>query len=125
MLQSGLTMLPALDVVSKVLDNAHVQNQMEDVKAGVRRGRDLAVPLKETGLFPPMMIHMIELGQRSGEIEDMLIKVSDTYDEDVRLTIDALVGLMEPIIIIIMGLFVGVLVLSILLPIINMSQNLR
>jgi general secretion pathway protein F len=125
MLQSGLTMLPALDVVSKVLDNAHVQNQMEDVKAGVRRGRDLAVPLKETGLFPPMMIHMIELGQRSGEIEDMLIKVSDTYDEDVRLTIDALVGLMEPIIIIIMGLFVGVLVLSILLPIINMSSSLR
>lgn len=125
MLQSGLTMLPALDVVSKVLENAHVQTQMEDVKAGVRRGRDLAIPLKETGLFPPMMIHMIELGQRSGEIEDMLVKVADTYDEDVRLTIDALVGLMEPIIIIVMGLFVGVLVLSILLPIINMSSNLR
>jgi general secretion pathway protein F len=125
MLQSGLTMLPALDVVISVLDNAHVQQNMDDVKAGVRRGRDLAVPLKETGLFPPMMIHMIELGQRSGEIEDMLIKVADTYDDDVRLTIEGLVSLMEPLIIVFMGIFVGLLVLSILLPIINMSTSLR
>ena len=71
-----------------------------------------------------MMIHMVELGQRSGEIEDMLIKVADTYDEDVRLTIDAIVGLIEPVIIIVMGVFVGFLVISILLPILNMSQNL-
>ncbi len=125
MLQSGLTMLPALDVVSSVLDNRYVQGHMEEVKAGVRRGRDLAVPLKETGFFPPMMIHMIDLGQRSGEIEDMLIKVAETYDDDVRLTIEAVVGLIEPIIIILMGVFVGFIVLSILLPILNMSQNLR
>lgn len=125
MLQSGLTMLPALDVVTSVLDNRYIQSHMDDVKAGVRRGRDLAAPLKETGFFPPMMIHMIELGQRSGEIEEMLIKVAETYDDDVRLTIEAVVGLMEPIIIIIMGVFVGFIVLSILLPILNMSQNLH
>jgi general secretion pathway protein F len=125
MLQSGLTMLPALDVVNSVLGNTHVQMYMDDVKAGVRRGRDLAAPLKETGLFPPMMIHMVELGQRSGEIESMLIKVADTYDDDVRLTIDAAVGLIEPMIIVVMGLFVGVLVLSILLPILQMSSNVH
>lgn len=124
MLQSGLTMLRALDVVNTVIDNRHIQEHMNDVKAGVRRGRDLAVPLKETGLFPPMMIHMIDLGQRSGEIEDMLVRVADTYDEDVRLTIDALVGLLEPVIIIFMGIFVGFLVLAILLPILNMSTNI-
>ena len=124
MLQSGLTMLPALDVVNTVLENRHVQMHMDDVKAGVRRGRDLAQPLKETGLFPPMMIHMIDLGQRSGEIEEMLIKVADTYDDDVRLTIEAIVGLIEPIIIVFMGVFVGILVLAILLPILNMSTNL-
>jgi len=124
MLQSGLTMLPALEVVNTVIDNRYVQQHMEDVKAGVRRGRDLAIPLRETGLFPPMMIHMVELGQRSGEIEDMMIKVADTYDDDVRLTIDAVVGLLEPIIIIIMGIFVGILVLSILLPILNMSSSI-
>ncbi|MBI2425423.1 MAG: type II secretion system inner membrane protein GspF [Candidatus Hydrogenedentes bacterium] len=124
MLSSGLTMLPAMNVVISVLDNRHIQMHMDDVKAGVRRGRDLAKPLKETGLFPPMMIHMIELGQRSGEIEDMLLRVADTYDDDVRLTIQAIVGLIEPIIIIVMGIFIGFLVLAILLPILNMSQNI-
>ncbi len=124
MLQSGLTMLPALEVVNSVLENRHIQTHMDDVKAGVRRGRDLAVPLRETNLFPPMMIHMIELGQRSGEIEEMLVRVADTYDDDVRLTIDAAVGLIEPVIIIVMGIFVGFLVLAILLPILQMSSNI-
>ena len=124
MLQSGLTMLPALDVVKTVLENAYIQGHMDDVKAGVRRGRDLAQPLRETGLFPPMLLHMVELGQRSGEIEDMLVHVADTYDDDVRLTVDAVVGLLEPAIIVVMGLFVGFLVLAILLPILKMSTNI-
>lgn len=123
MLQSGLTMLPALDVVNTVIGNTHILAQMDDVKAGVRRGRDLAQPLKETGLFPPMMIHMIELGQRSGELENMLVQVADTFDEDVRLAVDAAVSLVEPMIIIVMGIFVGTLVLAILLPIFTMSTN--
>jgi general secretion pathway protein F len=123
MLHSGLNMLPALDVVNSVLGNRYIQQQMEEVKAGVRRGRDLAVPLKETGLFPPMMIHMIELGQRSGELEDMLIRVAENYDDEVKQTVDAMVGLLEPVIIIIMGIFVGFLVLAILLPILTMSSN--
>lgn len=117
-------MLPALDVVNAILGNTYIQERMDDVKVGVRRGRDLAAPLKESALFPPMMIHMIELGQRSGEMENMLIQVADTFDEDVRLTIDALVALIEPIIIIFMGLVVAVLVLAILLPIFQMSTSI-
>ena len=125
MLQSGLTMMRALEVVSTVIQNKYVEHAMEDIKAGVRRGRDLAVPLKETGIFPPMLLHMVELGERSGEIESMLIKVADTYDDDVRMTVDTLVGLLEPVIIVIMGLFVGFLVLAVLLPILNMTQNIH
>lgn len=125
MLQSGLTMLPALDVVTTVVANQHIQGVMGDVKAGVRRGRDLAMPLKETGLFPSMMISMIELGQRSGDIENMLVRVADTYDDDVRLTIEAIVSLVEPAIIIVMGIFVGFIVLAILLPILQMSSNVH
>ena len=111
-------------MVTTVLGNTHIEGVMNDVKAGVRRGRDLAQPLKETGLFPSMMISMIELGQRSGQIEDMLVRVADTYDEDVRLTIDAMVSLVEPMIIIVMGIFVGFIVLAILLPILQMSSNI-
>ncbi len=124
MLKSGLTMLPAIDVVTNVLGNAHLVQKMDDVKAGVRRGRDLATPMRETGFFPSLMIQMVDLGQKSGEIEDMMLRVSETYDEDVRLTIGALVSLLEPIIIIFMGIFVGLLVTAILLPILQMSSNL-
>lgn len=124
MLESGLTITKSLDVVSTVLQNAHVEKAMEDVKAGVRRGKDLAVPMKQTGIFPSLLLYMIELGQRSGELESMLIKVADTYDDDVQVTVDAMVSLLEPIIIIVMGIFVGLLVLSILLPILNMSTNM-
>ena len=124
MLESGLTMMRALDVVKTVIGNTVIEQSMADVKAGVRRGKDLARPLKETGHFPPMLIHMVDLGQRSGKIESMLLKVADTYDDDVELAVEALVGLLEPIIIVVMGLFVGFLVLSILLPILTMSKNI-
>ena len=124
MLQSGLTMLTALDVVRTVVGNVYVGEILDDVRSSVRRGRDLSVPLRDAGIFPSMMLHMIELGQRSGEIEEMLLRVADTYDDDVRMTIDALVALLEPVIIIIMGVFVAFLVLAILLPILNMSSNI-
>jgi len=123
MLQSGLTMMNSLDVVKTVIGNKPIEESMADVKAGVRRGRDLAQPLRDTGFFPAMLIHMIDLGQRSGQIEDMLLRVAETYDDDVRLATEAMVGLLEPIIIIVMGVFVGFLVLAILLPILSMSQN--
>ena len=124
MLQSGLTMMRALNVVSTVIQNRHIEDILEEVKASVRRGRGLTAPLKETGVFPPLLIHMTDLGQRSGDLENMLIKVADTYDEDVQITVDAIVSLMEPIIIVVMGVFVGLLVLSILLPILNLSTNI-
>lgn len=124
MLESGLTITRALDVVTTVLQNTYVEKAMEDVKAGVRRGKDLAVPMKQTGVFPPMLLYMVELGQRSGELETMLLKTADTYDDDVTVTVDAMVSLLEPVIIIVMGLFVGMLVLSILLPILNMSTSI-
>ncbi|MBI4559405.1 MAG: type II secretion system inner membrane protein GspF [Candidatus Hydrogenedentes bacterium] len=124
MLQSGLNMMTALDVVKSVVQNRIVEDVMDDVKAGVRRGKDLAMPLKETAMFPPMLIHMVELGQRSGELENMLLKVADTYEDDVQMTIDTVVGLLEPIIIVVMGCFVGFLVVSILLPIMQMTRSI-
>jgi general secretion pathway protein F len=124
MLQSGLTMLTALDVVKSVVGNQHIEKVLDEVRSSVRRGQDLGRPLRDAGVFPPMMLHMVDLGQRSGQIEEMLMRVADTYDDDVRMTVDALVGLLEPIIIIVMGIFVGFLVLAILLPILKMSSNI-
>jgi general secretion pathway protein F len=124
MLQSGLTMMTALDVVKSVLQNKVVESSMDDIKAGVRRGRDLTIPMRETGFFPPMLLHMVELGQRSGDIENMLLKVADTYDEDIEMTVDGIVSLLEPLMILVMGVFVGFLVMSILLPIFDISSGM-
>ncbi len=124
MLESGLTMMPALDIVKSVLQNRVFEQAMDDIKTGVRRGRDLAQPLRDSGLFPSMLLHMAELGQRSGDLETMLFKVSETYEEDVELTVDALVSVLEPIIIVVMGVCVGFLVLAILLPILEMSGSI-
>jgi len=124
MLESGLTMMNALEVVITIIGNTHIEAVMQDVMADVRRGRGLSVPMGESGEFPPMLVNMIELGQRSGELDDMLRQTADTYDDDVEVTIEAIVSLMEPVIIIVMGLFVGLLVLSILLPILEMSSGI-
>lgn len=124
MLQSGLTMMRALNVVSTVVENKYIEETLESVKSDVRRGSGLAKPLRATGLFPALLIHMTELGERSGELENMLIHVADTFDEDVQVTVDAVVSLLEPIIIVVMGVFVGLLVLSILLPILNLTSGI-
>jgi len=124
MLQSGLTMMKSLDVVKTVLQNRIVEEALDDVKSGVRRGRDLAVPLRETGLFPPIMLHMVDLGERSGELESMLLTVADTYDDDVSLTVEALVSIIEPLMIVFMAVIVGTLVIAILLPIFQMSSGM-
>ncbi len=123
MLGSGLTMMTSLEVVKTVVQNKVIEDAMDDVKAQVRRGRDLSVPLREMGVFPPMMLSMIELGQRSGEIESMLIKVADTYDDEVEVTVDTMVSLLEPAMIVMMAVFVGFMVVSILLPILEMSTG--
>ncbi len=124
MLSSNLTMMTSLDVVKSVVQNKLVEDGLDDVKAGVRRGRGLAAMLREQGIFPPMMISMIELGQNSGELEDMLIKVADIYDDEVESHVDTLVSLLEPVMILIMALFVGFLVVAILLPIFDMSSGI-
>lgn len=124
MLASGLTMMKGLDVVKSVVGNRVVEEALDDVKSDVRRGRDLAVPLRETGLFPSMLLHMVDVGERSGELESMLMTVAETYDEDVELTVEALVSLLEPVLIVVMACFVGLLVVSILLPILRMSRGM-
>lgn len=123
MLSSGLTMMTSLDVVKTVLQNRVLEEAMDEVKSNVRRGKDLSTPLREVGYFPPLLISMVELGQRSGELDAMLLRVADTYDDEVETNIDALVSLLEPAMILIMAFFVGFLVISILLPIFDLSSG--
>lgn len=124
MLDSGLTMMKALDVVKSVVQNRQVEHMMDDVKAAVRRGQDLSIPLREAGIFPPLLVQMAELGQRSGQIEKMMLKIADNYEEDVEMTVEAMVRLLEPLMIVFMGGFVGFLVIAMLLPVFSLTSGL-
>ena len=125
LVQGGLPMIGALDIVKTIVQNVILEDAVEEAKKAVRRGQDLATPLKESGLFPPMVIHMVALGERSGQLEKMLLRVADAYEEDVETNVNTLMSLLEPAIIIVMGVFVAFLVLSIMLPILDMSQGFK
>ena len=124
LLEGGLSMLGALSIVQALVRNAVLETAIEDTQEAVRSGQDLAGPLRRADVFPPMLTHMVSLGERSGQLEKMLLKVADTYDEDVDTTVNTLVGLLEPAMIVVMGGIVGFIVLAVLLPVFNMSQNI-
>jgi general secretion pathway protein F len=124
LVEGGLALMPALDIVKRIVQNVILEDAVDEARKAVRRGQDLATPLRESGLFPPMLVHMVALGERSGQLEKMLLRVADAYEEEVETKVNTLMTLLEPVIIIVMGVFVGFLVLAILLPVFDISQSL-
>ena len=125
LLASGVPMIISMDIVKAVVNNTVISKALEDAKDRVREGEALSEPLKRSGIFPSMVIQMITVGERSGEIEGMLSKVSEAFDNEVETTIAGLTALLEPVMILFMGIIVLFVVLSILLPIFEMSQIVR
>ncbi|HBI22646.1 MAG TPA: type II secretion system protein GspF [Nitrospiraceae bacterium] len=125
LLASGVPLIASMDIVKAVVNNSVLSKVLEDTKDRVREGEALSEPLKRSGMFPSMVIQMITVGERSGELERMLSKVSDAYDNEVDTTVAGLTSLLEPVMILVMGVIVLFVVLSILLPIFEMSQVVR
>jgi general secretion pathway protein F len=125
LLQSGIGLLPSLDIVKNIVDNRVLYDATEDARDAIREGQSIAPPLKKSGIFPPLMIHMIAVGEKSGQLEEMLFKTAETYESEVDSTIATLTTLLEPVMIVFMGGMVTFIVLSILLPIFQMSQLVR
>jgi len=124
LLRSGVAILGALDIVSTTAGNAILQEAVEASREAVRQGEPLAKPLANTWIFPPMVVRMIQVGERSGALETLLEKISEFYDEQVDATVEALTSLIEPLMIGIMGFVVGGIVLAVFLPIFKMQQAL-
>ncbi|MBI5192649.1 MAG: type II secretion system inner membrane protein GspF [Nitrospirae bacterium] len=125
LLASGVPLITAIDIVKAVVNNTVLSKILEDAKDRVREGESLSEPLKRSGVFPSMVIQMITVGERSGELESMLSKVAEAYDDEVDTTVAGLTSLIEPLMILFMGVVVMFVVLSILLPIFEMSQVVR
>jgi len=125
LLQSGVPLLTALSIVRNVVDNRQMAEVIDQAMKDVEEGDNLSGTLAKSTLFPPMMIQMISAGEQSGMLEAMLYKVADSYENDVESRVMALTSMLEPIMILVMGLFVGYIVISILLPIFEMNQLIR
>ncbi|NTW66040.1 MAG: type II secretion system inner membrane protein GspF [Nitrospirae bacterium] len=125
LLQSGVPTLMALDIVKSVVGNTVLADAINKARENVREGESIADPLRRSGLFPPVVIQMVAVGEKSGELEKMLLKISDSFDRTVETRITALMSLLEPIIILVMGLVVGFIVIAIMLPILQMSSGVR
>ncbi len=122
LLASGVQLLKALDVVKPILGNTVLIKVIEEAKKAIQEGESIAAPLKRSGEFPPVVTHMVAVGERSGQLEQMLINIADAYDIEVDLAIGRLTSLLEPIMILIMGGTVGFVLSSVLSPIMEMNE---
>ena len=125
LLRSGVPVLAALDIVKDVLNNERLAAVVNDARDAIREGESIADPLKRSKEFPPIVVHMIATGEKSGQLEEMLENVADNYDFQVDQKVDRLTTLIEPIMIVGMGVAVAFIVFAILMPILQISQHVR
>ena len=125
MLASGVQLLDAMDVAKRVMNNRVLEQAVEAARQNIREGETIAEPLKRSGEFPALVTHMIAVGERSGEMEEMLRRIGQIYDGEVERVITRFTSLLEPIMILVMGILVFCIVVAILLPIFEMGQMVR
>ncbi|HEU4685088.1 MAG TPA: type II secretion system inner membrane protein GspF [Nitrospira sp.] len=125
MLASGVQLLDAMDVSRRVMNNRILEHAVEEARQNIREGETIAEPLKRSGEFPSLVTHMIAVGERSGEMEEMLRRIAQIYDGEVDRVITRFTSLLEPIMILVMGVLVFFIVVAILLPIFEMGQMVR
>jgi type IV pilus assembly protein PilC len=121
MLTSGVSILDALDIVAKTSGNRTVETAIYRVRQGIAEGRTISEPLAESGVFPAMVCQMIAVGESTGALDAMLIKIADFYDEEVDQAVENLTAAIEPVMMIFMGVVIGGLVVSMYLPIFKMA----
>ena len=122
LIRSGVPILSALEIVGKTSGNALVENAIDNVRANVREGESVAEPLARSKIFPPMVTRMVAVGEQTGELEKMLSKIADFYDEQVDAAVTALTSMMEPFIIAFLGIVIGSIVICMFLPIFKITS---
>ena len=124
-ISSGVPILQAIQISGDTAGNAVLKEAMDDVYDSVRRGGTIAKPLSEHAIFPPMVSHMVSVGEDSGQLEGMLTKIADFYEAEVDAKVKALTSLIEPVMIVVVGSVVGFIVISMYLPIFKLYDQIR
>jgi type IV pilus assembly protein PilC len=123
LLGAGVPLLQAFDVTSKAVDNVVVEEAIRKVRASIREGESIALPLSQVELFPPMVVQMVKVGEEAGNLDEMLVKVADFYDTEVEAAVAALASTLEPAMIVFMGFVVGAMVISLYMPIFQLAAK--
>ncbi|MDP6941692.1 MAG: type II secretion system F family protein [Planctomycetota bacterium] len=123
LLRSGVPVVRCLEVTETVLGNRLLEHTIQDVRAKILEGADIAGPIKTSGVFPPLMGYMIAVGEQSGELDTMMLQVGEAYEEEVEISTQKFTSLVEPILIVFLAVLVGFIVLSILWPVLQLSQS--
>ena len=121
---AGISTTECLDTCTKIINNIHYKNALQKAKEEVMKGIPLSEPLAASEVFPPMVCHMTGIGEETGNMEEMLNKLADYYDEEVEITTQSVLAAMEPLIIVFMALIVGTLVIAVIMPIRTMYEGL-
>jgi len=123
MISSGVPILDALDICAKTAGNRTVEAAIQKTRVAISEGRTIAQPLQETNVFPNMVVQMIAVGESTGALDAMLTKIADFYDDEVDSAVEALTALMEPALMVFLGIVIGGLVIAMYMPIFNMAAN--
>jgi len=121
MLSSGVGILDALDIVARTAGNKTIEKAIYSVRAAISEGRTMSDPLQESGVFPAMVCQMIGVGESTGALDAMMIKIADFYDEEVDQAVENLTSLIEPFMLVFLGVTIGGLVVAMYLPIFKMA----
>lgn len=125
LLGSGVPIVAAMNIARNLVGNVHIAKAIEDARNNITEGQSIADPLKRSGEFPPLVIHMISIGEKTGELPAMLKNVAESYDEQVTTAIDSMTAMLEPAMIVFMGGTVGFIVVSVIMPLMEMSNLSR
>ncbi|MFT7518117.1 MAG: general secretion pathway protein F [Kiritimatiellia bacterium] len=123
LLVSGVPIITALGIVKNVVGNVVIKKAIDDAAKNIQEGQSIAAPLRRSGQFPPMVVHMIAIGERTGELENMLVNVADAYEAEVDSTVEGLTQVLGPLMIVAMGGIVMFIAIGLLLPMVNISQQ--
>ncbi|HEY5649569.1 MAG TPA: type II secretion system F family protein, partial [Nitrospiria bacterium] len=121
LISSGVPILEGLSIVAKTSGNKVVEEGIMEARASISEGKNLSEPLGKTGVFPPMVIQMIAVGETTGALDAMLSKIADFYDDEVDSAVGTLTSLMEPALMVFLGVVIGFIVIAMYLPIFNMA----
>ena len=124
LIASGVPILQALNIVRETAGNAVIANAVTRVHDAVKEGERIVQPLEASKVFPPMVVSMVDVGEETGALPDMLMKIADVYDDEVDNAVAALTSLLEPIMIVFLAVIVGTIVIAMFMPLISVIQTL-